>query len=180
MEENNLRLNALTIGKYVFAGPTLNVPVAQVARPTNVQVAKMRQTLCILGELGWAAHILYANEWLQGEKMSPEETKACSRDLAKNFRHYCPNIKKDVTNMEIHATVKRALDAYDPVFTKRDLQSIFMVYQNWQKLSGDSLKTRREKVWIGRGLSMVMNSRYYKSALSKDENWPIRNGGRDG
>ena len=180
MSDSDARTNALTIGKYVFAGPVLDEPEPQIAHPTNAQVAKMRQTLCTLGELGWAAHILYASEWLQGEKMSPEEMKRCGRDLAKNFRHYCPNIKKDVTNMEIHATVKRVLDAYEPVFSKRNVQSIFMVYQNWQKLSGSSLKARRERAWIERGLSMIMKSRYYKSALSKDENWPIRDGGRYG
>lgn len=162
--------NALSVGKHVFRGPVLEKPQAQDVQPSVKQFSKLWEKACVLGEIGWASHILYASECLVGIKMTPKEEKAYHRELAKHFKHYCPNIRSDVTAMELHAAMAKQLEAYKPLFSERDVQAVFLAYQQWQKLEPRTMKQMREKAWIGYGLSLIMASKYYKAAFpEKDE-----------
>ena len=161
--------NTLSIGKHTFRGPVLEQPQAQNVQPSVKQFSKLWEKARVLGELGWAAHILYATECLVGIKMTPKEEKAYHRELAKQFRHYCPNIRQDVTGMELHAAIAQQLGTYKPRFSKRDVQAVFLAYQQWQKLETRSVKQMREKSWIGYGLAMMMASRYYKAAFPEKD-----------
>jgi len=159
----------LLVGQYVFEGMPLQKPISQVADPTPKQMTKLWKTAVALGELGWATHLLYIHEWLQGKKLTKEEAKSCMKDLNKYFRRYCPHIKKDITNMELHAAMREIMEEYKPRFTKCDVQAVYLAYQKWQKLPENSLADKRAKAWIDRGLTMIMASRYYQAALPKKE-----------
>lgn len=178
MPENTMCDNLISVGKHTFPGPVVNPPVAQNAHPSDKQITKLWGTARILGELGWASDLLYISEYLVNTKMTEEENRACHKDICMYFRRYCPNVRKDVTNMELHAAIVRELETYRPRFSKRDLQALFLAYQRWQRLSGNSLPNKRMKAWVGRGLGLIMASRYYKEAVSKHEDMPLRQGGR--
>ncbi len=169
MSETILYDNTLSVGNHVFRGPVLEVPEAQEARPTAKQISKLWDTARVLGEVGWASHVLYVGEWLASVRMPQKEEKACRRELEKYFRRYCPNIRRDVTNMELHAAISHQLEQYKPRFSKRDLQALFLAYQQWQKLEPRTLKQQREKAWVGYGLATMMASRYYKAAFPEKD-----------
>ena len=164
MAENISYENSLSVGKYIFQGPTLREPLMIDAQPTLKQVTRLWEVARLLGELGWAADVLYAKESLQGIKMTQAENRACHKDMVMYWRRYCPNISNDITNIELHTMMMHALEPYRPRFSRRDVQAVFLAFQRWKNLSGKSLPSRRMKSWVGRGLSMIMSSRYYKMA----------------
>ena len=166
MLENTTK-RQVSIGQFVFEASALLTPVPQPAQPTPQQVDKMWEMAAALGELSFAAHLLYIQEWLQGKKLTKEESKKCAKDLNTYFRRYCPHINRDVTNMELHAFMRDMMDTYKPRFTKRDVQAVFLAYQKLQQLPENSLMEKRAKVWIERGLNMMMASGYYQAAVPK-------------
>ena len=158
---------ALSFGPYIFPFGEVSEPIAQDVRPTQAQIRRAQHVISSLGELGWGAQLLYAQEWLQNQNMPLKDRMAYHTKWNTYFKRYCPHLSKDITAMEVHSQMQALIAPYRPRLSKRDLQAVRLVYEDWKNLPEENLSQRRLKSWIERGLFMVMSSRCYLSALPK-------------
>ena len=67
---------ALSFVPYIFPFGEVSEPIAQDVRPTQAQIRRAQHVISSLGELGWGAQLLYAQEWLQNQNMPLKDRMA--------------------------------------------------------------------------------------------------------
>ena len=163
---------ALSFGSYIFPFREVLEPMAQAVQPTPAQMRRAQYVIGALGELGLGSQLLDIYEWLQNQNMPLKERMEYHKKWNAYFRRYCPHIQKDTTNMEIHWQMQNLMEPYRPRFSKRDMQAVRLVYEDWKAMPEETLAQKRMKTWTERGLFMVMSSRYYMASLPQPEPHP--------